>query len=159
MTLTLAEWGAAEAKRLLDRKQRGMTPALCAQAGARRAPGIMAGAQALRTLLHSGDADVKQGIPANVRAEVVANAALATDAECVSRVAEWLRSCPYELSRCNTVLAALAAVAPVAVRDVQDPLKRNEALEEEVARVAGIKKRNAPKQHAIEPPEKRVHQS
>ena len=124
---SLSEWAVAEALRLAQKKP--LDKAAAATAAARRAPGIKAAANVLKRLSLVDDDFLRKAIPPAIRAEV-AHAEPSTDDAMTERVHRWLKSAPYELSRCNTAVAGLAAAAPVAVvktQMIEEPV--DEALE------------------------------
>ena len=126
----LEEWAVAEAVRLVESKY-SIDMGVAAQAAARRAPGLLAAALALRQLtLIEGDAFLAKAIPPHVR-EAVAGVEGSTDNNTVDRVHKWLRSAPYELSKCACAIAAIAAAAPVALVQTQSKdAPRDTKLEE-----------------------------
>ena len=143
MPLTLREYASSEAARLIE-KTRSTDARICqdaVQAAARRAPGIKAAAEALHQLTIAGSDDIKRSIPVDVKAFVVANAEASSNTNLVERIGTWLKASPWELTRCSSAAAALAAVAPVADVRTQDKKNRNTELEDEVAASMGLKKR------------------
>lgn len=125
---SLEEWAVAEAKRIMTARQ--TEQAVAAKAAARRAPGLMAAARALRRL--SDVDELTKAIPLNVRNEVAGEDPTLADDEAVTKVHQWLNRSPFELTRCKLALAAIAAAAPIARIETQKPDSGDAALEAKV---------------------------
>ena len=114
---SLDEWAELEAIRVMAKKK---DKEAAARVGARRAPGMMAAARALRYLADVGDdTALAKSIPLSVRYEIAAEQAEKADEAAVIRIRKWLATAPYELTRCSSALAAIAAAAPVALLQTQ----------------------------------------
>ena len=130
---SLEDVAIGEATRILGVKR--LTVKEAAATAARRAPGLVVAARALRRLLLTEDAAVAKAIPASIREQVMTVEPLALDDPAVHRVRKWLIAAPYEMTRCRTPGAAMAAAAPVAMLSCQLPdTPRDHALEERVVR-------------------------
>ena len=120
---SVKDWAVAEALRLYPKKAKEVAAA----AAARRAPGLMAAAEALDRLAGRADDFLLEAIPQPVRDYLDAAGAPMEEGEVgsvddatIDRVEKWLRRSPYELKKVSSPLAAIAAAAPVALFQVQN---------------------------------------
>ena len=142
-----ADWATLEATRLTNGPQRAFNLAngnTVVAVAVRRAPGLMAAAEALCALSHPAEAlsvlsraEAKVTLPAlpvELTKFVDTRAIASTDAALLSRVCAWLAANPYEISKAKTPLAALAAVSAVSRAPAVDAGKVAEL--EELCRTA-----------------------
>ena len=114
---TVEEWAALEAKRLVESKK--VTHPVAITRAARLAPGLLAAAEGIHSILseHS-EAPAALAIPEDV-AQAARKARRCEDKVLVSRLCEWLAHSPHELRKANSVHAAFAVAAQVALLVVQ----------------------------------------
>lgn len=137
---TLTDWAVKEALRMFGAGH-GKTAAAIAVTAARRAPGLAAAAEALRTLSYRGGPTSK-AISASLASYIHRHAPISTDDKTIDRVKKWLIEHPYELVRCRCPLAALAAAAPIAMISTQmTSTPRNVELEQAVKAALALREK------------------